>query len=158
MKSQRVREQRGGVPDIEELRKAEEDKNYGVWEKYLVKTSEVEKSKQRILKRDAALRKEKQEKNQLKMQEIKQNNKHNQQERHEKASEINEKFRNMDIKIDHANQRKMMYSVKHREIENLRFKDFEELRQDKQDKKLREKCDIVEKHIGMAIALQEKKQ
>ena len=51
-----------------------------------------------------------------------------------------------------------MYSVKHREIENLRFKDFEELRQDKQEKKLREKCDIVEKHIGMAIALQEKKQ
>ena len=78
MKSQRVREQRGGVPDIEELRKAEEDKNYGVWEKYLVKTSEVEKSKQRILKRDAALRKEKQEKNEQKMQEIKQNNKQNQ--------------------------------------------------------------------------------
>ena len=77
MKSQRVREQRGGVPDIEELRKAEEDKNYGVWEKYLVKTSEVEKSKQRILKRDAALRKEKQEKNEQKMQEIKQNNKQN---------------------------------------------------------------------------------
>lgn len=51
-----------------------------------------------------------------------------------------------------------MYSVKHREIENLRFKDFEELRQDKQDRKLREKCDIVEKHISMAIALQEKKQ
>ena len=46
-KSQRVREQRGGVPDISELRKAEEDKNYGVWEKYLVKTSEVEKSKAR---------------------------------------------------------------------------------------------------------------
>ena len=131
MKSQRVREQRGGVPDIEELRKAEEDKNYGVWEKYLVKTSEVEKSKQRILKRDAALRKEKQEKNEQKMQEIKQNNKQNQLDRHEKASEINEKFRNMDIKIDHANQRKLMYSVKHREIENLRFKDFEELRQDK---------------------------
>ena len=103
MKSQRVREQRGGVPDIEELRKAEEDKNYGVWEKYLVKTSEVEKSKQRILKRDAALRKEKQEKNEQKMQEIKQNNKQNQLDRHEKASEINEKFRNMDIKIDHAN-------------------------------------------------------
>jgi hypothetical protein len=58
-----VNHQRGGVPDIEELRKAEEDKNYGVWEKYLVKTSEVEKSKQRILKREAALRKEKQEKN-----------------------------------------------------------------------------------------------
>ena len=59
MKSQRVREQRGGVPDISELRKAEEDRSYGVWEKYLVKTSEVEKSKQRILKRDALLRKEK---------------------------------------------------------------------------------------------------
>ena len=52
-----------------------------------------------------------------------------------------------------ANQRKMMYSVKHRELENLRFRDFEELRQDNHEKKLRDKCEIVEKHIGMAIAL-----
>ena len=50
-----------------------------------------------------------------------------------------------------------MYSVKHREIETLRFRDFEELREHKQSKKLKEKCEIVEKHIGMAIALQEKK-
>lgn len=52
----------------------------------------------------------------------------NKQEMQEKASEINEKFKGMDMKIDHANQRKLMYSVKHREIENLRFQDFEELR------------------------------
>jgi hypothetical protein len=51
-----------------------------------------------------------------------------------------------------------MYSVKHRELENLRFRDFKELRQDNYERKLKEKCDIVEKHIGMAIALQEKKQ
>lgn len=55
------------------------------------------------------------------MVEIKQNIKANKQEMQEKYSEINDKFRTMDIKIDHANQRKMMYSVKHREIENLRF-------------------------------------
>ena len=37
------------------------------------------------------------------MQEIKQNIRHNQQEMKEKASEINEKFKSMDVKIDHAN-------------------------------------------------------
>jgi hypothetical protein len=92
------------------------------------------------------------------MLQIKQNLKVNKQEMQEKALEINEKFKSMDIKIDHANQRKMMFAVKHREIENLRFQDFEELRHDNQERKLREKCEIVEKHIGMAIALQEKKQ
>ena len=87
------------------------------------------------------------------MNQIKNNINANKKERLEKASEINEKFSKMEFKIDQANQRKMMYSVKHREIENLRFRDFEELRQDKYEKKLREKCEIVEKHIGMAIAL-----
>jgi hypothetical protein len=70
-KRQRVREQRGGVPDISELRKKEEDHSYGVWEKFLIKTSEVEKNKQKILKKEALLRKEKIESQQMKMVQIK---------------------------------------------------------------------------------------
>ena len=127
-KRKKVRDQRGGVPDIQQLRKLEEDRSYGVWEKYLIKTSQVEKSKAMSLRKEAAMRREKQETQDLKMAQIKQNLKNNQKELQEKATEINEKFNKMDLKIDQANQRKMMYSVKHREIENLRFRDFEELR------------------------------
>ena len=63
----------------------------------------------------------------------------------------------MDYKIDLASKRKMLYSVKHREMENLRFADFEEQRSGRRDDGLKMKCEIVEKHIGMSIALQEKK-
>lgn len=119
------------VPDIESLRKREEDRSYSVWERYLVKTNEVEKNRAKLFKKDAEIRKDKQERNEMKMQQIKQNIIQNKLDMQEKASEINEKFQRMDVKIDQANQRKMMYSVKHRELENLRFKDFEELRQDK---------------------------
>jgi hypothetical protein len=127
-KVQRVREQRGGVPDIQQLRKKEEDRSFGVWEKFIIKTSEVEKNKQKILKKEALVRKEKQDNNQMKMMQIRENINQNKRDMAERASEINEKFDKMDIKIDQANQRKMMYSVKHREIENLRFNDFKELR------------------------------
>ena len=51
----------------------------------------------------------------------------------------------------------MLYSVKHREMENLRFRDFEEQRSGRRDDGMKMKCEIVEKHIGMSIALQEKK-
>lgn len=67
----------------------------------------------------------------MKMVQIKQNILSNKKDMLEKASEINDKFEKMDLKIDLAAQRKVMYSVKHREIENLRFRDFEEIRQDK---------------------------
>ena len=58
----------GQVPDIEELRKREEDRSFGVWERYIIKTNEVEKTKKQILQKDAALRKDKQEKNEEKLQ------------------------------------------------------------------------------------------
>ena len=51
-----------------------------------------------------------------------------------------------------------MYTIKHREIENLRFKDFNELRNSKRQSGFKEKCDIVEKHIGMTLAINEKKK
>ena len=63
----------------------------------------------------------------------------------------------MEVKIDEAKQRKMMYSVKHREMENLRFLDFKEQRSGLGDDFLKTKADIVEKHIGMSITLEEKK-
>jgi hypothetical protein len=48
------------VPDIDELRKREEENSMGVWERYIVKTTEVEKTKAKILKADVAIRKAKQ--------------------------------------------------------------------------------------------------
>ena len=51
-----------------------------------------------------------------------------------------------------------MYSVKHREMENLRFRDFEEQRSGLGDEFMKVKYDIVEKHIGMSLSLEEKKQ
>ena len=48
--------------------------------------------------------------------------------------------------------------MKHREIDNLRFSDFQELRKNHKNRGLKEKCDIIEKHIGMSISLTEKKQ
>jgi hypothetical protein len=58
-KKKRVRDQRGGVPDIEHLRKLEEDRSYGVWERYLLKTSEVERTKAKTLRQEAAIKREK---------------------------------------------------------------------------------------------------
>ena len=60
IKVQKVREQHKNVPDIDELRKREMENSMGVWEKYIVKTTEVEKTKAKILKADVAVRKAKQ--------------------------------------------------------------------------------------------------
>jgi len=75
----------------------------------------------------------------------------------EKCQEINEKNKIMESKVDKNQQLKMIYSAKHREIENLKMQDFIELRNEHMNSKKKEKADIVEKHIGMAIALNERR-
>ena len=88
---------------------------------------------------------------------IKQKQKYNQLEIRERNKEINEKFNSIDQKIAVNNERKRLHSLKHREMDNLRFSDFEELRNNHKNKGFKEKCDIIEKHIGMSISLTEKK-
>ena len=63
----------------------------------------------------------------------------------------------MDTKVDKNKQLKLIYSAKHRELESLRLQDFYEHRNEYMNDKLKEKCDLVEKHIGMSIALNERK-
>ena len=75
----------------------------------------------------------------------------------EKVREINEKFDKMDEKIHDAQQRKVLETSKHRELEQLRLSDIHQNLKKNAGSKIREKCEIVEKHIGMSLALQEKK-
>jgi hypothetical protein len=81
IKRQKVREQQKNVPDIDELRKREEENSMGVWERYIVKTTEVEKTKAKILKADVAIRKAKHAESQEKNMVIKANILSNRKER-----------------------------------------------------------------------------
>jgi len=47
MKSQKVRQNTTRVPDIESLRKKEEDKKYAVWESYLLKQRDIIKNQKK---------------------------------------------------------------------------------------------------------------
>lgn len=89
---------------------------------------------------------------------IKQKQKYNQLEIKARNQEMNEKFNSIDQKIAISNERKKLHSIKHREMDNLRFNDFQELRKKHKNSGFRDKCDIIEKHIGMSISLSEKKQ
>ena len=75
-----------------------------------------------------------------------------------KHKALDRKFENIDKKIEDNKLRKKMYTIKHREIDNLRFNDFVELRANHKNKGFKDKCDIVEKHIGMSIQINERKQ
>jgi RecA-family ATPase len=71
---------------------------------------------------------------------------------------MNKKFENIDKKIEQSKERKRLFTIKHRELENLKFGDFQDIRNSHKNKGFKEKCDIVEKHIGMSISLNEKRQ
>ena len=70
---------------------------------------------------------------------------------------MNQKFESIGRKIEESKERKKLYTIKHRELENLKFSDFNELRASHKNKGFKEKCDIVEKHIGMSITANEKR-
>ena len=89
---------------------------------------------------------------------VQQRQKYNALEIKQKNREMDQKFENIGRKIAESKERKKLYTIKHREMENLKFSDFNELRSSVKNKGFREKCDIVEKHIGMSITANEKRQ
>ena len=82
---------------------------------------------------------------------------HNNYNLKEKHKELNQKFESIGRKITQNKERKKMNSLMHREMENLRMSDFIDHRTSNKDLGFKEKCDIVEKHIGMSITMNEKK-
>lgn len=70
MKSQKVRQNTTRVPDIESLRKKEEDKKYAVWESYLIKARDKQKMQKKQEKEAAAIADDKAEKQMEKSQKI----------------------------------------------------------------------------------------
>ena len=89
---------------------------------------------------------------------IKEKKKYNQLEIKEKMQKMNEKFKEMDQKIAITHEKKRIKSLMHQEMDNLRLSDVQELRIDNINKGQKDKYDIIEKHIGLAASLSEKKQ
>ena len=48
MKSQKVKQNTNRVPDIETLKKKEEDKKFAVWETYLLKQRDIQKAQKKM--------------------------------------------------------------------------------------------------------------
>ena len=71
---------------------------------------------------------------------------------------INERFHQIDERIAKNNERKRLQSLMHREVENLKFNDAMETRNNRSGRGNKDKYDIIEKHIGMSISINEKKQ
>lgn len=89
---------------------------------------------------------------------VKQKIRFNALEAREKQREMNQKFEAIGRKIAESKERKKLYTIKHRELENLKVSDFNELRNSHKNRGFKDKCDIVEKHIGMSITVNEKRQ
>ena len=73
------------MPDIESLRKKEEDKKYAVWETYLLKQRDLVKNQKKQEKEAIAIAEDKAEKKMEKSQKIDANIKHVAQEKREMA-------------------------------------------------------------------------
>ena len=64
----------------------------------------------------------------------------------------------MEKKVQNTEQQKKILSLKHREIENLRFEDLNENLEILKSEKFRQNCKIGEKHIALAAMNNDKKQ
>lgn len=64
----------------------------------------------------------------------------------------------MNKKVEHATQKKQIYSLKHRELDNLRFEDLNENLDLLKNQNFRRNCSIAEKHIALSVMNTDKKQ
>jgi hypothetical protein len=62
MKSQKVRQITTRAPDIETLRKREEEKKFAVWESYLLKQRDIVKNQKKVEKEATAIAEDRAEK------------------------------------------------------------------------------------------------
>ena len=99
-----------------------------------------------------------QEENTKKMEAIASNVKHVKCKYKEKVDGINDKFRQIDDKIDKAEKDKRLYSMKHKELENLKFQDQEENLSALKNQRFRKHQLIDEKHIALSYMNDDKKQ
>jgi len=75
----------------------------------------------------------------------------------EKCEKITKKHSAIDLKIDEAEQRKKIQSLKHREIENLKCQDLSENIDTIKTNKVKRDCQTVEKHLALSIMNNERK-
>ena len=122
--SQRVRDCAKNVPGIEELRKRNEDKSQSQWERFLLKHHGLMKKQQQIEKAQKEEERARKQRNEDHMSLIRQKLRFNALEEREKHREMNRKFESIDRKIEQSKERKKLYTIKHRELENLKIGDF----------------------------------
>lgn len=155
--SQRAKEAGRNVPCIEDLRKRKEDHAHSTWEQYLIKHNGIKKKQESLEKAQRAAERDRARRNEQHLSHIRQKIRFNTLEQKEKHRQINKKFESIDKKIEESKERKRLFTLKHRELESLKMDDFREIRNSHKNKGFKEKCDIVEKHIGMSITLNEKR-
>lgn len=157
MKSQKVRQITTRAPDIETLRKREEEKKFAVWESYLLKQRDIVKNQKKVEKEATAIAEDRAEKKQEKNLKIQTNIKNVASDQSEMARTMNKKWKQMEKKVQNSEQQKKILCLKHREIENLKFEDLNENLELLKSEKFSKNCKIGEKHLALTAMNCDKK-
>lgn len=88
---------------------------------------------------------------------IQANIKSNAQELTEKARAINQKWRKKEKSLENHEQQKKIVSLKHRELDNLRFEDLNENLEIMKSEKVNKAYKIGEKHMALTVMISDKK-
>lgn len=75
----------------------------------------------------------------------------------EKCQKYNQKYRNMDTRLESYERRLERQSRKHKVINDLRFNDNREMQDAIKGKNFDKSCDISEKHIALSLMNQDRK-
>lgn len=75
----------------------------------------------------------------------------------ERAASINQKWKQIEKKIGNAQTKKEIYSLKHRELDNLRFEDLNENLEVLKNQNFMQKCKIGEKHMALSAMNSDKR-
>ena len=109
------------MPDVEALHKQADDRQYGAWEKYLLKTADHLKKEQRLTKKANELQAYALGKRYDKREKVQANRKSlplDMQAHHEK---LNLAMENISEKVAKVEKNRKMFQMKHREVETLKF-------------------------------------
>lgn len=79
-------------------------------------------------------------------------------EEKERADKLRKRLNKDDERIVTVEQRKKLFALKHKEIENLRFQDQEENLEYLKNQRYKNNCELDEKHIALSVMNTDKKQ
>ena len=79
-------------------------------------------------------------------------------EEKERADKLRKRLNKDDERIATVEQRKKLFALKHKEIDNLRFQDQEENLEYLKNQRYKNNCELDEKHIALSVMNTDKKQ